>query len=203
VEEIIRYFPGLDAGQKKKLEALGALYSEWNSVINLISRKDFSNFYTNHVLHSLSIAMAVPFRPGEKILDIGTGGGFPGIPLAILFPDTSFTLIDSIKKKIKVVKDVAARTGLSNVRTVNCRAEQHNDRYNFVVSRAVAPLPTLVSWSKGKITGIEGRKGIIALKGGDLTGETGEFAGRITVWDIKDLFSEPWFETKKIIWLRF
>lgn len=198
----MEYFPSLTQRQKEGLTAMKDIYSDWNRSINVISRKDMDNFYTNHVLHSLSIAKAFNFGAGDVILDLGTGGGFPGIPLAILFEKATFVLVDSIAKKIKVVNDVIERLQLKNTTAINCRAEQYNGKYRYVVTRAVAPLPKIMEWTKAGLTGPVGKRGIIALKGGDLTGETGLYRNRITTWTISGFFPEPFFETKKIIWLK-
>lgn len=179
-----------------------SIYAEWNKAINVISRKDIDNFYTNHVLHSLSIARVFSFGAGDNIIDVGTGGGFPGIPLAIMFPDARFVLVDSIAKKIRVVNEVVAALGLANVKAVNCRVEEHKSRYRYVVTRAVAPLDTIASWTGGILAGKPQNRGIIALKGGDLDEELKSFGNKVTVWNISDFFPEPYFETKKIVLLR-
>jgi 16S rRNA (guanine527-N7)-methyltransferase len=196
---IYKYFPDLSADQKKQVDHLGRLYEDWNSKINVISRKDMDHFYERHVLHSLAIAKFIRLRAGEKILDVGTGGGFPGIPLAILFPETDFTLVDSIGKKIKIVESVAGELGLENVTPINGRAESVKLKVDFVVSRATAPLTDLVRWTMQSINKQEGN-GLIALKGGDLDEELRAFkmAGRIPV---SEYFNEPFFETKQIIFL--
>lgn len=201
---IIKYFPKLTERQKEQFAALLPLYEDWNSKINVISRKDMDNFYLHHVLHSLAIAKVMPFRPMAEILDVGTGGGFPGIPLAIMFPEARFHLIDSIGKKIKVVADVATQLGLTNVRTEHIRAEQVKGEYDFVVSRAVTDLSTFVPWVKGKISPTHYHKlrnGILYLKGGDLADELAPFRGKVHVWDINQFFTEDFFETKKVIHL--
>jgi 16S rRNA (guanine527-N7)-methyltransferase len=196
---ICKYFPDLTSLQKKQIDSLGILYAEWNTKINVISRKDMDHFYERHVLHSLSIAKFLRFRAGEEVMDIGTGGGFPGIPLAILFPDTVFTLVDSIGKKIKIVEAVTSELGLTNVNALNARAESLKMKFDFVVSRATAPLEKLVQWSMQAIKKQEGN-GLIALKGGDLEEELKGFklAGRIPVCEY---FEEPYFQTKEIIFL--
>ncbi len=201
---IIKYFPKLTERQKEQFAALLPLYEDWNSKINVISRKDMDNFYLHHVLHSLAIAKVMPFRPMAEILDVGTGGGFPGIPLAIMFPEARFHLVDSIGKKIKVVADVATQLGLTNVRTEHTRAEQVKGEYDFVVSRAVTDLSTFVPWVKGKISPTHYHKlrnGILYLKGGDLADELSPFCGKVHVWDINQFFTEDFFETKKVIHL--
>jgi 16S rRNA (guanine527-N7)-methyltransferase len=200
---IIKYFPDLTTEQQVRLAAMKDIYEVWNRAINVISRKDFENFYTNHVLHSLAIAKVFSFGSDHSILDVGTGGGFPGIPLAIMFPESRFVLLDSIAKKIKVVNEVISDLGLNNATAVNSRAEGHHEKYSHVVTRAVAPLPLIFSWCRGNVTSGSETAGIIALKGGDLTEELKGFRNRITTWNISDLFEEPFFQTKKIIWIRF
>jgi 16S rRNA (guanine527-N7)-methyltransferase len=203
---IFRYFPDLTEDQKQKISALEEIYSFWNSRINVISRKDFQNFYTHHVLHSLSIARVFSFGAGTSVLDVGTGGGFPGIPLSILFPEARFTLLDSIDKKIRVVSEVAAELKLSNVRPLRKRAEEEKASYSFVVSRAVTAFSSFVPLVAKNIEkrgpGADSG-GIIYLKGGDLSGELGTYAARCRIFDIAAFFSEPFFETKKIVYLSF
>jgi 16S rRNA (guanine527-N7)-methyltransferase len=204
MDEILKYFPLLSDRQKEQFSMLKSIYEDWNGRINVISRKDMENFYVRHVLHSLSIAKYVTFLPGTKILDVGTGGGFPGIPLSILFPSAGFLLLDSIEKKIKVVREVSVELGLSNVNTLRMRVEEHKQRYDFVLSRAVTSFPEFYKiTTKNIINGGKNsiRNGIIYLKGGDLTAELSGFANRITIVDIKDFFSEPFFETKRIVYL--
>lgn len=204
-ELIEKYFPRLTQGQKDGFSLLRPLYEEWNSRINVISRKDMDNFYTHHVLHSLAIAKIISFAPGTTVLDVGTGGGFPGIPLAILFPGTSFSLLDSIQKKIKVVTEVSESLKLGNVTPVRARVEEHIERYDFVISRAVTAFPDFVRITSGRIRkgGINTLKnGLIYLKGGDLKEELGVFRERVGIWDIGEFFSEPFFETKKIVYLQ-
>ncbi len=206
MDVILKYFPDLTEIQKNKLAQLGDLYALWNERINVISRKDIGNLYTHHVLHSLAIAKTVSFKPGSKVLDVGTGGGFPGIPLAILFDQTHFHLVDSIGKKIKVVEDIAAQLGLDNVTCEQIRAEQLKDKYDFIVSRAVTDLPELVSWVQGKLLRKNNhhfKNGIIFLKGGDLQEEINPFKKRATVIEISDFFTEEFFSTKKIVYLPF
>ena len=172
MELITKYFPHLSADQKKQFEQLKELYKDWNLKINVVSRKDIDELYLRHVLHSLGIAKIQEFKPGSSILDVGTGGGFPGIPLAILFPETKFHLVDSIGKKIKVVDEVVAGLGIINVKTTNSRVEEITGKYDFIVSRAVAAMPTFVHWVKGKIAKEnkhEFKNGILYLKGGDLS----------------------------------
>ena len=204
VELIYKYFPQLTERQKEQFAALLPLYQDWNAKINVISRKDMDNFYEHHVLHSLAIAKVQPFKTMAEILDVGTGGGFPGIPLAIMFPDAKFYLVDSIGKKIKVVQDVAQQLQLQNVRAEQIRAEKVQRDFDFIVSRAVTDLPQFVEWAKGKISSINYHKllnGIIYLKGGDLTEEIAPFRKKVRIFDIPDFFSEPWFETKKVIYM--
>ena len=201
---IIKYFPELTERQREQFAALLPLYEEWNAQINVISRKDMEHFYEHHVLHSLAIAKVIQFAPMTEILDVGTGGGFPGVPLAIMFPDCRFTLIDSIGKKIKVVSDVVDRLGLTNTKAMQIRAEQLDGEYDFVVSRAVTTLPEFVPWVKGKISKSQYNKlrnGIIYLKGGDLTKELFTFRHKVRTWDISEWFDGEWFETKKVIYL--
>jgi 16S rRNA (guanine527-N7)-methyltransferase len=200
------YFPLLSANQKDKLSQLKQIYDRWNSMINVISRKDMDNFQVHHVLHSLAIGKIISFLPGTRILDVGTGGGFPGIPLAILFPECEFTLLDSIEKKIKVVSAVAEELELDNVIPVRKRAEDEKTKYHFVVSRAVTEFQGFVKLTEKNIekTGKNSlRNGIIYLKGGELAEELAPFKSRVTIWNISDFFMEPFFETKKIVYLPF
>lgn len=201
---ILKYFPELTERQREQFAALLPLYEEWNAQINVISRKDMENFYVHHVLHSLAIAKAIRFAPMSEVLDVGTGGGFPGVPLAIMFPDARFTLIDSIGKKIKVVSDVIDRLGLTNTKAMQIRAEQLDGEYDFIVSRAVTTLGEFVPWVKKKISKTQYnplRNGILYLKGGDLTNELFPFRHKVKTWDISDFFEEEFFETKKVIYL--
>ena len=201
---IEKYFPALSGEQAEKFSRLLPLYNEWNSKINVISRKDMENFYIRHVLHSLSIARIVNFSRGTQILDVGTGGGFPGIPLAILFPEASFTLLDSIEKKIRVVTSVSGSLQLGNVIPLRARAEEITERYDFVIARAVTAFPAFVRLTSGLV-----RKGgmnllangIIYLKGGDLSAELKGFGRNIKRWEIGHFFTEPFFETKQIVYL--
>lgn len=204
IDLIQHYFPNLTEDQKAKFNALGKLYAEWNSQINVISRKDTDNFYERHVLHSLAIAKVIEFNLGTKILDIGTGGGFPGIPLAILFPECEFLLVDSIGKKIKVVLEVANALELKNVRAVHQRAEQVKEQFHFIVSRAVTAMPAFMKWTKGKFlkeSNNRMKNGILYLKGGDLREEMAGITGHIRYTNISDFYSEAFFETKKVVYL--
>lgn len=203
VKLIYTYFPELTEEQKDQFAQLASLYEDWNSKINVVSRKDIDELYLRHVLHSLAIAKVQKFKPGSSILDVGTGGGFPGIPLAILFPDTHFTLVDSIGKKIKVVDEVVQGLGLGNVTSMNCRVEELKQQFDFIVSRAVAAMPTFVRWTKGKIKNIsnhERRNGILYLKGGDLTEELKDYT-TAEIFSLTDYFKEDFFETKKVVYL--
>jgi 16S rRNA (guanine527-N7)-methyltransferase len=205
MERILKYFPDLTETQKQQLSALYDLYAEWNQKINVISRKDIENLYEHHVLHSLAIAKFINFRPGTKILDLGTGGGFPGIPLAILFPDCQFKLIDGTGKKIRVATEVAQAIGLKNCQPVQLRGEEEKGLYDFVVSRAVMPLPDLMKIVKKNISRKEQRNalpnGVIALKGGDVQHETQPFKRIVEVVDISTWFQEEWFKEKHLIYV--
>jgi 16S rRNA (guanine527-N7)-methyltransferase len=204
MEIIHKYFKDLTATQIEQFSKLQELYKDWNLKINVVSRKDIDELYLRHVLHSLAIAKLVQFKPGSKVLDVGTGGGFPGIPLAILFPETQFHLVDSIGKKIKVVKEVAEGLGLTNVKTTNGRVEEEvKDTYDFIVSRAVAQMETFVRWTKGKISKNQNhnlKNGILYLKGGDLTEELKLYTSA-TIYDLTDYFEEDFYETKKLVHL--
>jgi 16S rRNA (guanine527-N7)-methyltransferase len=203
MEEIIRQFPDLTPIQIEQFEKLQALYEDWNSKINVISRKDIEELYTRHILHSLGIAKVQQFEKGTYILDVGTGGGFPGIPLAILFPETRFYLIDVIAKKIKVVNEVATALGLKNVKAEQMRAENVKGDFDFIISRAVTNMPDFVSWIKDKIkkqNKHELKNGILYLKGGDLTEELKDFP-KATEYNLSDYFKEEFFETKKVVHL--
>lgn len=201
---IFKYFPNLSERQKEQFAALPELYGDWNSKINVISRKDMDNFVEHHVLHSLAIAKIIQFKTMAEVMDLGTGGGFPGIPLAIMFPDANFYLVDSIGKKIKVVQNVAESLQLKNVKAEQIRAEQVTRDFDFVVSRAVTDLSQFVGWVRGKISDIHYHKlrnGIIYLKGGDLTEEIAPFKKKVRLFDISDFFEEEYFETKKVIYM--
>jgi 16S rRNA (guanine527-N7)-methyltransferase len=203
MEEILKYFPNLSESQVLQFEKLGELYPEWNAKINVISRKDIDELYVKHVLHSLGIAKVMEFQPKSTVLDVGTGGGFPGIPLAILFPETRFYLIDVIAKKIKVVSEVATALGLKNVKAEQLRAENVKGDFDFIVSRAVTNMPDFVSWVKDKIkkqNNHELKNGILYLKGGDLTEELKDFP-KATEYNLSDYFIEEFFETKKVVHL--
>jgi len=203
VERISHYFPTLSTLQVAQFSKLLNLYTIWNNQINVISRKDLDNFYERHVLRSLGIAKVYSFQPGSTVLDVGTGGGFPGIPLAILFPETNFVLVDSIGKKIKVVNEVATALGLTNVQAHHLRAEQVKGTFDFVISRAVTAMPVFVEWVKNKIK--KGKasdgfsNGILYLKGGDLTEEFKGLPGKFKEYPLSNYFSEDFFETKKVI----
>ncbi|MFL9838880.1 16S rRNA (guanine(527)-N(7))-methyltransferase RsmG [Flavobacterium sp. ST-75] len=203
MEEIVRYFPDLTERQKEQFAQLEELYTDWNSKINVISRKDIESLYTKHVLHSLGIAKVMEFKPGAKVMDVGTGGGFPGIPLAILFPETQFYLIDVIAKKIKVVNGVAEALGLTNVKAEQMRAEKVNEEFDFIVSRAVTNMSDFVKWVRGKVKKDQNHdlpNGILYLKGGDLTEELSVFQ-RTTIYNLSDYFDDEFFETKKVVHL--
>lgn len=199
---IFDYFPDLNIEQKKQIESLYNLYKYWNSRINVISRKDIDYFYLHHVLHSLSIAKFITFKSGSKILDIGTGGGFPGLPLAIIFPKVYFHLVDSIGKKIKVIDDIKNKLSLNNISTHYDRAENLKYEVDFIVCRAVAPLETLINWSGNKISTQHNhhiKNGFLCLKGGDLKEELLNFKNTKVV-SLKEYFNEPFFETKKLVY---
>jgi len=199
---IVKYFPELTDIQKEQFAQLKPLYEEWNAQINVISRKDVDSLYERHILHSLSIAKFISFNNGAKIMDLGCGGGFPGIPLAILFPEVSFTMVDSIGKKIKVVKEISTAIGLQNIEAHHMRAEQLDDSFDFIITRAVASMIDLVKWTRKQYLNANKHtidNGIIALKGGDLTTELASWGNRKTLVNLSDYFEEEFFETKKII----
>lgn len=201
---ILKYFPNLTEDQKEKFSRLQALYEEWNEKINVISRKDMEHFYERHVLHSLGIAKVMEFQPGTKVLDIGTGGGFPGIPLAILFPDTHFHLVDSIGKKITVVKEVAKALKLSNVEAQQVRAEELVRKYDFIISRAVTRFANFYPWVKGKFKKEDFNEfpnGILLLKGGDVDEEMEERQVSYVTYHLDDYFKEEFFDTKKVVFV--
>lgn len=201
MEIIQKYFIDLTDNQRNQFQKLQELYQDWNLKINVVSRKDIDELYLRHVLHSLGIAKVIQFQPNTKVMDVGTGGGFPGIPLAILFPETHFHLVDAIGKKIKVVNEVVEGLELKNVKTSNCRVEEVKDTYDFIVSRAVAQMETFVHWTKGKIAkkqNHELKNGILYLKGGDLTEELQKYTSA-TIYDLTNYFDEPFFETKKVV----
>jgi 16S rRNA (guanine527-N7)-methyltransferase len=203
MEEVFKYFPNLTDIQQQQFTALQEIYTDWNTKINVISRKDIDELYTRHVLHSLGIAKVISFKEGTKVLDVGTGGGFPGIPLAILFPEVQFHLIDVIAKKIKVVNEVANTLQLQNVKAEQMRAENVTGSYDFIVSRAVTNMPDFVKWIKYKITKKQNhdlKNGILYLKGGDLTEELLDFP-KATLYNLSDYFDNEFFETKKVVHL--
>lgn len=200
---IDKYFKNLSEKQITQFSKLQELYEDWNLKINVVSRKDIDELYLRHVLHSLGIAKVMQFKPNAKVMDVGTGGGFPGIPLAILFPETQFHLVDSIGKKIKVVNEVVEGLDLENVKTTHGRVEEVKDTYDFIVSRAVAQMETFVRWTKGKIAKKQNhdlKNGILYLKGGDLTEELKKYTSA-TIYDLPNYFDEPFFETKKVVHL--
>lgn len=204
MEIIQKYFPELTDTQKEQFMALYDLYTDWNSKINVISRKDITNLYEHHVLHSLGIAKVINFRPGTEIMDLGTGGGFPGIPLAIMFPDTHFHLVDSIGKKVKVATEISSAIGLKNVTTRHCRAEEEKQLFDFVVSRAVMPLTDLLKIIRKNIKKEQHNalpNGLICLKGGELQNEVMPVKHQTVMYDLKDYFAEEFFETKKVVYV--
>lgn len=204
MDQLLSYFPQLTGRQKEQMAALYDLYTDWNSKINVISRKDITNLYEHHVLHSLGIARFVHFSPGTRVMDLGTGGGFPGIPLAIVFPDTQFHLVDSIGKKVKVATEIASAIGLENVTTRHCRAEEEKQLFDFVVSRAVMPLADLLKIVRKNIASEQKNalpNGLICLKGGELEREVLPVKRKAVITDLSDFFSETYFETKKVVYV--
>lgn len=200
---IVKYFPNLTDQQIIKFQQLEALYKDWNLKINVVSRKDIDELYLRHVLHSLGIAKVIQFKDGSNILDVGTGGGFPGIPLAILFPNCNFHLVDSIAKKLKVVDEVVEGLGLTNVKITHSRVEDIDEMFDFIVSRAVAIMPTFVYWVKGKIAKEQNndlKNGILYLKGGDLNEELQDYKTAV-VYNLNDFYTEDFYETKKVVYL--
>lgn len=205
LDALKKYFPDLTKDQIDKFDRLESLYGMWNSQINVISRKDTDNFYERHVIHSLAIAKIMSFKKGTRVLDIGTGGGFPGIPLAILFPECEFVLVDSIGKKIKVVNEVSTELGLTNVVGIHERAEKIEEKFDFVVSRAVTAMPAFLNWTKGKFlkeNKNDLKNGILYLKGGDLAEEMKTVKKAIQYFDISEFFEGEFFETKKVVYVR-
>lgn len=203
MELLLKYFPNLAEQQIEQFEALLPLYKDWNAKINVISRKDIDELYLRHVLHSLAIAKVMPFSDGSLILDVGTGGGFPGVPLAILFPECQFHLVDSINKKLKVITGVAESLGLKNIRTTHSRVEAIDEQFDFIVSRAVTAMPEFTKWIKGKIRKEqknEFKNGILYLKGGDLTEELKQYT-TVKQFPLTEYFEEDFFETKKVVYL--
>ena len=205
MKQIEHYFPNLTDTQRNQFSILGEIYQHWNEQINVISRKDTENFYERHVLHSLGIAKVMEFTSGSNVLDIGTGGGFPGIPLAILFPECQFTLVDSIGKKIRVVNEVKSALGLTNVVAIHERAENIKGNFDFIVSRAVTAMPDFIRWTSGKIAKKNQnslKNGILYLKGGDLTQELSTVKHAVKIYNLSEVFSEEFFETKKVVYVR-
>ncbi len=204
LEQILKYFNGLSEEQRRQLSMLDGLYHDWNEKINVISRKDIDHLYEHHVLHSMAIGQAFHFKPGTHVLDFGTGGGFPGIPLAILFPETHFRLIDGTGKKIRVATEIATAIGLKNVEAVHLRGEEERGKYDFVVSRAVMPLPDLVKIVRKNISNTQRNamlNGVICLKGGDVSDEVRPFGQRAEVLPISTWFDEEWFQEKYLIYV--
>lgn len=204
MDKILKYFPTLTTVQKEQFATLGTLYPEWNSKINVISRKDIDNLYLHHVLHSLAIAKTVQFRPGTRVLDFGCGGGFPGIPLAIMFPEAHFHLVDSIGKKIRVATEIASAIGLRNITATHSRVQEIKEKYHFVVSRAVMQLPELIKICRKNIDKEQCNalpNGVICLKGGNMEAETQPFRNCVEITELSTLFDEEFFKDKKIVYL--
>ncbi|MFT7162901.1 MAG: 16S rRNA (guanine527-N7)-methyltransferase [Bacteroidia bacterium] len=204
IDIITKYFPELSNTQISQFERMAPLYEEWNKKINVVSRKDIHEIYTRHILHSLAIAKTLSFKPDTKILDVGTGGGFPGMPLATLFPEVSFHLVDSVGKKIKVVNEISSSLGLKNIQATHIRAEAVNEKYDFVVSRAVTKLKPFYAWVKNKFNKVsnnEIKNGILYLKGGDLQEELQESKLRYKISNISEYFEEEFFQTKKVVYV--
>ncbi|MDR1373319.1 MAG: 16S rRNA (guanine(527)-N(7))-methyltransferase RsmG [Dysgonamonadaceae bacterium] len=204
MDTVLKYFPSLTEHQTSQFGEIGRLYREWNEKVNLISRHDIDNLYEKHILHSLSIAKIINFRNGTTILDVGTGGGFPGIPLAILFPESQFVLIDSTGKKVRAAEDVARQTGLANVQCIHERAEDERRQFDFTVSRAVMPLDDLIKITRKNISGKQQNalpNGFICLKGGDLQEELKSYRRKAVIYELSDIFEEEFFTTKKIIYV--
>lgn len=202
IEIIKKYFPSLTEHQLEQFAQLEALYNDWNAKINVISRKDIQNLYEHHVLHSLGIAKVIRFKEGTQVMDLGTGGGFPGIPLAIMFPEVQFHLVDSIGKKVRVAQEVATAIGLQNVRFSHSRAEEIKDKYDFIVTRAVMPLVDLMKCARKNVSNVQRNgipNGIIALKGGELEREMASMRSICTTWQLSDWFEEDFFETKQVV----
>ncbi len=205
IELIEKYFPTLTERQKQQYTALGTLYPEWNAKINVISRKDIDNLYEHHILHSLGIACVLRFTPETTLVDVGTGGGFPGIPLAIMFPQCQFHLIDRIGKKIHVASEIASEIGLDNVTFRHAGIEEEKQKFDFAISRAVMPLPDLVKLVRKNISTKQHNamaNGLLCLKGGDLNGETAPLRKRLLEFDLQTYFNEPYFETKKVLYVQ-
>ena len=204
MEQILKYFPELTEKQKMQYSALFELYKDWNSKINVISRKDIANLYEHHVLHSLAIAKALQFKDGTKILDFGCGGGFPGIPMAIKFPECEFKLIDGTGKKIKVCQEISNVIGLTNVNAEHLRGEDEKDKFDFIISRAVMPLPDMVKIVRKNVSKVQRNampNGIFCLKGGDLQAETNPFRRIVEITDLSSWFTEEWFKQKHLVYL--
>lgn len=206
MNKVLSYFPDLTSEQIEKFNGLYDAYNHWNKKINVISRKDFQNFYLHHVLHSLSIYKIADFKPGTNILDIGTGGGFPGIPLAIVYPECHFVLLDSVRKKLRVIEAISEEMELTNIETVHARAENYNEKFDFITSRAVTQFPKFISWVKNNVSETHKnsmKNGIFYLKGGEFEEEIKNYKDKIQIFRIYDFFKEDFFKTKKIIYLQF